>query len=144
MQLFVGPSAAPSCQKPAAPDAWQLAAPPAADLLPAVAVGATEQTHSAGAVALASVVAVTATALAAVAHFADARQLGTVAVPGKQRVVGLAARAVVHALLHGVAVGGVWEDLRTPGRPAVARRPLLWLLRRPLFAGQLSKKTNLG
>ncbi len=95
---------------------------------------------------LASVVAVTVTAVSAAADFADARQLGTVAVPGQQRVVGPAARAVagvVHALLHAVAAGGVWEDLRTPGRPAVARQPLWWLLRRPPFAGQLSKK-NLG
>ncbi len=64
-------------------------------------MGATEPTHSAGAVVLlASVVAVTVTAVAA----ADARHLGTVAVPGQQRVAG---PAVVHALLHGVAAGGV-------------------------------------
>ncbi len=90
---------------------------------------------------LASVVAVTVTAVAAAAD--DAGHLVTVAVPVQQRVAGPAVAAVVHDQLHGVDAGGVWEELRTPGRPAVARRPLWWLLRRPPFAGQLSKK-NLG
>ncbi len=133
MQLFAGPSAVPSCRKTAAPDARQLAAPPAADLQPADAVGVIEPTHSAGAVVLASVVAVTVTAVAVAAAAADFADVVV-------QVAGPAARAVVHALLHGVAAGGVWEELRIPGRPAVDRRPLWWLLRRPPFAGQLSKK----
>ncbi len=84
MKLFDGPSAAPSCQQTAPPDAWQPAAPPSVDLEPAVAVGAIEQTHSAGAVVTASVVAVAVTVTAVAAAAADfARQLGTVAVPGQ-------------------------------------------------------------